>query len=48
MNYFDSSRKNLTYFFKWKSKMKMHVITKSTNFNVYSCFSFMDNNKMVI
>ena len=31
MNYFDSSRKNLTYFFKWKLVMEMHVLTKSTN-----------------
>jgi hypothetical protein len=29
--YFDSSRKNLSYFFKQKSVMEMHVITKSTN-----------------
>ena len=30
INYFDSSRKNLTYF-EWKSViMEMHVITKST------------------
>ena len=35
MNYFDSSRKNLTYTFKWKSViMEMHVITKSTNLHV--------------
>ena len=38
INYFDSSRKNLTYF-EWKSViMEMHVITKSTNLDVYSSF----------
>ena len=31
MNYFDSSRKNLTIYFEWKSVMReMHVITKCT------------------
>jgi hypothetical protein len=44
MNYFDSSRKNLTYILKWKSViMEMHVITQSTNLNVYSWFSYMYN-----
>ena len=38
MNYFDSSWNNLTYILKWKSVMEMHVITKSTNLHVYSCF----------
>ena len=38
INYFDSSNKNLTFFLKWKSVMEMHVITKSTNLHVYSCF----------
>ena len=38
MNYFDSSRKNLTYMLKWKSVMEMHAITKSTNLHVYSSF----------
>jgi hypothetical protein len=40
MNYFDSSRKNLSYiYFEWKSViMEMHVITKSTNLHVYSSF----------
>ena len=41
MNYFDSSRKNLTYnqYFEWKSViMEMHVITKSTNLHVSSIF----------
>jgi hypothetical protein len=38
MNYFDSSRKNLTYF-EWKSViMEMHVIAKFTNLHVYSSF----------
>ena len=47
MNYFNSSRKSLTYFFKWKSVMEMHFITKFTNLHVYSCFSFMDCNLFV-
>jgi hypothetical protein len=39
MNYFDSSRKNLTYIFEWKSVIiEMHVITRSTNLHVYSSF----------
>ena len=43
-NYIDSSiKRNLTNFFKWKSVMEMHVITKSTNLHDYSCFSYMDN-----
>jgi hypothetical protein len=47
MNYFDCSRKNITYFFKWKSVMEMHVITKPTNLRAYSCFSYTDNYKML-
>ena len=43
MNYFDSRRKNKTYNLKWKSVMKMPVITKSTNLHVHSCVSYMDN-----
>ena len=43
MNYFDSSRTNLTHFSKWKSVMEMHVKTKSTNFHGYSLYSYMDN-----
>ena len=43
MNYFDSSRKNLTYILKWKSVMEMHVITQSTNLDVYSWLSYMYN-----
>ena len=43
MNYFESSRKNLTYFFKWISVMEMHVVIKSTNLHDYSCFSYIDN-----
>jgi hypothetical protein len=38
MNYFDSSKKNLTYFFKWKSVMEMHLITKFTNHFVFMLF----------
>ena len=40
INYFDSSRENLTYLSKWKSVMEMHVITKSTNLHVYSWIFF--------
>ena len=43
MNYFDSSRKSLSYFFKLESLMEMCVIPKSTNLHTYSCFSYMDN-----
>ena len=43
MNYFDSSRKNLTYIFQWMSVTEMHVITKFTNRHVYSCFSYINN-----
>ena len=43
INYFDSSRENLTYLSKWKSVMEMHVITKSTNPHGYICSSYMDN-----
>jgi hypothetical protein len=35
MNYFDSSRINLTYSFEWTLIMEMHVITKATNPHVY-------------
>jgi len=38
MNYFDSNKKNQTYFLIGKAVMKMHVITKSTNLHVYSHF----------
>ena len=31
MNYFDSSRKNVTYFLKWKPVIEKHVIKKSTD-----------------
>ena len=41
MNYFDSIRKHLAHFFKYKSVMEIHVITKSTNLHVYSCVSFI-------
>ena len=44
MNYFDSSRRNLTYnrYVEWKSViMEMHVITKFTNIHVYSSFTTM-------
>ena len=41
MNYFDSKRKNLTYFLEteWKFVIEMHVITKSTNFMFTVVFS---------
>ena len=38
MNYFDSSMKDLNYILKWKSVMKMHVITQSTNLHAYVVF----------
>ena len=38
MSYFDSSNKQLTYSFKWKSVTEMHVITKCTNLHGYSYF----------
>ena len=43
MNYFYSSRESLTYSLKWKSVIGMYAITKSTNFHVYSCSSYMAN-----
>ena len=43
MNYFDSNRRNLSYFFKWKSEMEIHVIAKTANLHAYSCFSYPDH-----
>jgi hypothetical protein len=38
-NYFDSSKKRSNLYFEWKSVIiEMHVITKSTNLHMYSCF----------
>ena len=36
---FQFQLENLTYILKWQSVIEMHVIGKSTNFHVYSCFS---------
>jgi hypothetical protein len=36
MNYFNSSRKNLTYILKRKSAKEMHAITQFTNLHDYS------------
>ena len=43
LNYFDTSKKNLARFSKWKSVNEMHVITQFANCHGYSCFSYMDN-----
>ena len=48
MNYFDSSRKNLTYNLKWKSVMEMHVTSNNKIHQPsqwsqwYSCWIFYD------
>jgi len=36
---FQFQLENLTYILKWQSVIEMHVIRKSTNLHVYSCFS---------
>ena len=42
MNYFDSSRKNLTYFLKWTAVWEICLITKSANLHVIIVFFFIN------
>jgi hypothetical protein len=48
MNYFYSSRKNLSYFFVVEVSNEMHVIAKSTNLHAYSYFSYPDHYSVTI
>ena len=42
MNYFDSCRKNLTYFFEMEVSNGNACHNKITNLHGYGCFSYMD------